>query len=146
MKIALYIEDGLEQIVLTPEGDTEKNILSKLHDGTRKIEIKRGDFYECRGGWVRQAQAGDNSTMIVLRKAEQAEKAGGPSLKIPIWVCQECGIVGDPNWLVLHRRDEHGVTFGPETRPSGGAGADGTMQQTPEQLEAAKALAGAFGL
>ena len=30
MKIALYIEDGLEQIVLTPEGDTEKAILGKL--------------------------------------------------------------------------------------------------------------------
>ncbi len=25
MKIALYIEDGLEQIVLTPESDTEES-------------------------------------------------------------------------------------------------------------------------
>lgn len=34
MKIALYIEDGLEQIVLTPETETEKGIIGKMHDGT----------------------------------------------------------------------------------------------------------------
>lgn len=53
MKIALYIEDGLEQIVLTPESDTEKGILGKLHDGTRQLSIFKGEFYGCRGGWVR---------------------------------------------------------------------------------------------
>ena len=66
MKIALYIQDGLEQIVLTPEGDTEKAILGKLHDGSRQLSILRGSFFECRGGWVRQSSA-DESTMIVLR-------------------------------------------------------------------------------
>jgi len=69
MKIALYIEDGLEQIILTPEGDTEKGILGKLHDGSRALSIKRGSFYPCRGGWVRQ-QDSDDSTMIVLRAQE----------------------------------------------------------------------------
>lgn len=79
MKIALYIEDGLEQIVLTPESDTEKNILGKLHDGTRSLSIKRGSFYGCQGGWVRQQreyrswpgvphESEDASTMIVLRE------------------------------------------------------------------------------
>ena len=67
MKIALYIEDGLEQIVLTPEGDTEKAILGKLHDGSRALSITRGSFYECRGGWVRQS-GDDSSTMLVLRR------------------------------------------------------------------------------
>lgn len=78
MKIALYIEDGLEQIVLTPESETERGILGKLHDGTRELAIKRGQFYDCRGGWKRHAdtypqyaQYGervdkDDSTMIVL--------------------------------------------------------------------------------
>lgn len=69
MKIALYIEDGLEQIVLTPESETEKGIVGKLHDGSRALSIQRGSFYECRGGWVRQSQ-NDDSTMIVLRPAE----------------------------------------------------------------------------
>lgn len=80
MKIALYIEDGLEQIVLTPEGDTEKAILAKIHDGSRSIDLKRGSFYECRGGYARYAprymtsgmyspseSRSDDSTMIVLR-------------------------------------------------------------------------------
>jgi hypothetical protein len=78
MKIALYIEDGLEQIVLTAESDTERSILAKLHDGERDLSIKRGGFYPCQGGWVRQhrrygslyggdTDRDDDSTMIVLR-------------------------------------------------------------------------------
>lgn len=82
MKIALYIEDGLEQIVLTPESDTEKAILGKLHDGSRTFELFRGSFYNCRGGWVRHSKPwgglfddhvygrDDDSTMIVLRVPE----------------------------------------------------------------------------
>jgi hypothetical protein len=70
VKIALYIEDGLEQIVLTPESDTEKGILGKLHDGTREMTIKQGGFYFCRGGWQRQSED-DRSTMIVLNKPEK---------------------------------------------------------------------------
>lgn len=76
MKIALYIEDGLEQIVLTPDSETEKGILNKIHDGSRELQIERGAFYGCRGGWTRWKQSygnlygdqpEDESTMIVLR-------------------------------------------------------------------------------
>ena len=87
MKIALYIEDGLEQIVLTPESDTERAILGKLHGCDRELTIKQGAFYECRGGWTRHAEltwAGgvysppeprnDESTIIVMRA-----KAGEPA-------------------------------------------------------------------
>jgi hypothetical protein len=77
MKIALYIEDGLEQIVLTPESDTEKGILGKLHDGSRNMELKKGSFFRCQGGWMRhgihevhslygRSESNDESTMIVL--------------------------------------------------------------------------------
>ena len=65
MKIALYIEDGREQIVLTPQGDTEKKILAKLHEGSRKLSIHQGSFYACQGGWTRQGPD-DVSTIIVL--------------------------------------------------------------------------------
>lgn len=78
MKIALYIEDGLEQIVLTPESKVERDILAKLDN--RSIDIKHGSFYECRGGYVRYTpsyrtssmyspseRSSDESTMIVLR-------------------------------------------------------------------------------
>ena len=90
MKIALYIEDGLEQIVLTPESATEKSILGKLHDGSRELHIHRGSFYGCRGGWVRHRETyvdtmygetsrprGDESTLIVLRKPDPEKDAPG---------------------------------------------------------------------
>lgn len=66
MKIALYIEDGREQIVLTPESDTEKGILGKLTNGERTLKIYRGEFYPCQGGWTRHSDFGQNSTIIVL--------------------------------------------------------------------------------
>lgn len=66
MKVALYIDDGREQIVLTPETDSEKSILARFHDGTRVSTIYKGAFYECRGGWVRQG-ADKDSTIIALR-------------------------------------------------------------------------------
>lgn len=65
MKIALYIEDGVEQIVLTPGTETEKAILGKLASGDRQMTIYRGSFYECRGGWNRQS-VNDDSTIIRL--------------------------------------------------------------------------------
>ncbi len=69
MKIALYIEDGLEQIVLTPQGDVEKGILAKLHDGSRAFSLKKGSFFTCLGGWTRYRDGDDESTMIVLLPA-----------------------------------------------------------------------------
>ena len=87
MKIALYIEDSLEQIVLTPESDTERSILSKLQDGTRQLKVYRGEFYPCRGGWSRWRREytnyggsfspdfrEDDSTIIVLRPPEPTKE------------------------------------------------------------------------
>lgn len=68
MKIALYIEDGLEQIVLTPETVTEKGIVGKLHDARTQAAIHRGQFYHCQGGWVRHGDKTDDSTIIVLTR------------------------------------------------------------------------------
>jgi hypothetical protein len=65
MKIALYIEDGLEQVVLTPQTDTEKSILAKIHD--RELTIHTGEFYSCIGGWTRRG-SGNSSTILVLRE------------------------------------------------------------------------------
>lgn len=87
MKIALYIEDGFEQIVLTPQSETEKAILGKLSDGSRTLSIKHGSFFECQGGWVRhtpywqpevqrQSSGSDQSTMIILRPIEKSREDG----------------------------------------------------------------------
>lgn len=64
MKIALYIENGSQQIVLTPEDDTEKQILAKMHCKPN-FSIYKGSFYNCAGGWVRQG-SDDASTIIRL--------------------------------------------------------------------------------
>lgn len=89
MKIALYIEDGLEQIVLTPESDTEKGILGMMHDGSRDLDIKKGSFFSCRGGWMRhgihtenfayaRSDENDESTMIIMK--QKSKGTGEPSL------------------------------------------------------------------
>lgn len=94
MKIALYIEDGLEQIVLTPENETEDGILGKLHDGTRELAIHRGEFYGCRGGWVRWqrsyysaygSEQHDKSTMIVLRRKVEDNSANSAPDREILW-------------------------------------------------------------
>ena len=73
MKTAFYVDDGREQIVLTPESDFEKGILGKLREAAsnpsespRKLAIEMGDFYACAGGWTRHANHSRESLMIVL--------------------------------------------------------------------------------
>lgn len=73
MQIALYIADGVEQIVLTPETETEKSIVGKLHDGKRRLTIHKGSFYECRGGWVRHG-SDDTSTILRLHEIKETEE------------------------------------------------------------------------
>ena len=55
MKTAIYIEDGVTQLVLTPETDYEKGIVSSFGDRLSCVEVFNGTFYDCRGGWVRQS-------------------------------------------------------------------------------------------
>ena len=83
MKTAIYIEDGITQLVLTPEDDFEKGCLSKLHQAVVQIpdplnlQVKtlkfsaysgefyaqRGQFYGCQGGWIKQG-SGDESLIL----------------------------------------------------------------------------------
>jgi hypothetical protein len=54
MKTAIYIEDGITQLIITPENDFEKNTLDMFKDKGLTVKIFSGSFYDCRGGWVRQ--------------------------------------------------------------------------------------------
>ena len=72
MKIAIYIKDGLTQLVLTPESDFEKGIISKVDKGKHNVSIHTGSFYECQGGWVRHGMD-DESLIIVMEIKEDAE-------------------------------------------------------------------------
>jgi len=56
MKTAIYIEDGVTQVVLTPESEFEKFALSELENQSLNVQIFNGTFYDCRGGWIRQRE------------------------------------------------------------------------------------------
>lgn len=58
MKTAIYIEDGLVQLVVTPESEWEKKALASFSDKPIEAKIFSGSFYDCRGGWVRQTYHG----------------------------------------------------------------------------------------
>ncbi len=54
MKTAIYIEDGIVQLVITPESEFEKNAISMFNDKPIGAHLFKGSFYDCRGGWIRQ--------------------------------------------------------------------------------------------
>lgn len=56
MKTAIYIEDGVVQLVITPETGFEKNALSSFESKPLEAKIFNGSFYDCRGGWTRQSR------------------------------------------------------------------------------------------
>jgi len=64
MKTAIYIEDGVVQLVITPESDFEKNALSSFEQKPLEAKIFSGSFYDCRGGWVKQSSYVDNRHVI----------------------------------------------------------------------------------
>jgi hypothetical protein len=71
MKTAIYIEDGLTQLVLTPENDWEKNCIEAFYQKKNSIEIKKGEFYACQGGYIRQQNyPGQDDFMLIIRKEE----------------------------------------------------------------------------
>lgn len=78
MKISLWIEDGQEQIVLTGETDTERQLLAKFKDKA-VMNIYEGAFYNCRGGWSRMNEfyagheAEPKSLIMVLDHAKTTE-------------------------------------------------------------------------
>jgi hypothetical protein len=76
LKTAIYIEDGLLQVVITPENEFEKRALSTLENKPLEAQIFSGAFYDCRGGWVRQTAYHSNysggDTSLIVRIAGPA--------------------------------------------------------------------------
>lgn len=83
MKTAIYIEDGVVQLVITPESEFEKNALTTFRDKPLDAKLFPGSFYDCRGGWVRQStfaphnpygndwDSKDESLILVARENKQ---------------------------------------------------------------------------
>lgn len=74
MKTAIYIEDGRTQLVLTPESEWEKSVIRAIELGGQNVSIQRGSFYECQGGWVREAFDGES---LIIRTGMKAKDASG---------------------------------------------------------------------
>lgn len=69
MKTAIFIQDGDTQLVLTPETKWEESVLKGIADGKEEVEIRRGEFYECQGGWWRGG--GGNDSLILRMKVSK---------------------------------------------------------------------------
>jgi hypothetical protein len=82
LKTAIYIEDGVLQVVITPESEFEKRALSTLENKPLEAQIFSGAFYDCRGGWVRQtayhANYSSGDTSLIVRIAEPKPAEPGP--------------------------------------------------------------------
>ena len=66
MKTAIYIENGLTQLVLTPQSDFEKGVVSKIEKGEQGISIHTGRFYLCQGGWITQGRYSDTDDSLII--------------------------------------------------------------------------------
>ena len=72
MKTAIYIEEGVTQIALTPEDDTEKRAVELLNRSDFELTVYKGRFYSCQGGW-NTWDTGDNHDSIMLRMTRKTQ-------------------------------------------------------------------------
>ena len=64
MKTAIYVEDGVVQLVLTPESEFEKNCMTTFRD--KHLEVK------LFSGWVRQTNYSGDYSYTTARKEDQS--------------------------------------------------------------------------
>ena len=75
MKTAIYIEDGVVQLVLTPQNEFETNALRSFEEtGNLETTIRMGQFYDCHGGWARHhgsyQQIGPDRSLIIRTEVD----------------------------------------------------------------------------
>lgn len=84
MTTAIFIQDGIVQLVLTPETEWEKSAMKMLADGSHSVTVKRGSFYECRGGYTRHefgqfgglySQRDNKDDSLILRVERSSENS-----------------------------------------------------------------------
>ena len=66
MKTAVYIENGVVQLVLTPEDDFERSLIGSFDGKPLETDVRFGSFYECAGNYHRQGT--DRSMFIRAMK------------------------------------------------------------------------------
>lgn len=68
VKSAIYINEGVTEVVLTPENEWEKSALKMVAGSS--VKTYWGGFYECMGGWFRQQSAPDSLMFVIEKKLE----------------------------------------------------------------------------
>lgn len=75
MKTAIYIEEGITQLVLTPENDWEKKVIESIETANAETLLLRGGFYECVGGWNRKSTTEESLIIRTKIRTEPREQA-----------------------------------------------------------------------
>jgi len=88
MKTAIYIEDGIVQLVLTPQNKWEKDAM-KSFKGELSVQTFTGSFYDCRGGWIRQDaispwEKNDDESIMIRIDEKKEEIKQDPKSKFVI--------------------------------------------------------------
>lgn len=86
MKVAVYVEEGLQQVMFMAENDHEKKILSSMAERPCDVSWHNGSWYTCQGGWKRITEYDVNkqhgiyshsgeieATMLVLKEKKSTE-------------------------------------------------------------------------
>ena len=77
MKSAIYIEDGVTQVVLTPEDRWEMTATTAIYEALSKakVSVYRGQFYEVNGGWTmhQPSSIANNASVIIRVSPEPAD-------------------------------------------------------------------------
>lgn len=72
MKTAIYVENGVVQLVLTPETDFEKSCFKLVSGAPKQARIFDGTFYDCRGGWTRQTEFYGGESLYGRNKTDES--------------------------------------------------------------------------
>ena len=83
MKLAVYIENGVTQFVLTPEDEFEQRMVAGLEKKNIEAKLNVGSFFACQGGWQRNSlglsqQRDDRSLIVQVVEAAPRELAEDP--------------------------------------------------------------------
>lgn len=79
MKTAIYVEDGVTQIVLTPVTAFEKEVLARLsREEVTQLRVVKGAFYTCPEGLERFG--GDDQCLMLRLGESPADYGNGLSL------------------------------------------------------------------
>lgn len=74
MKTAIYIEDGVTQVVLTPENKFETQALGSIGKSSVDVSIMNGEFYQCQGGWNRHPSTPDTLKPSLILRLKDKER------------------------------------------------------------------------